>query len=282
VATNGTKQYTSLRNAINACTNPGPHNKYIIEFYGNWDEYDISNDFTAQESADPTFIGVTVPSFVKIRGIGDRTRNIISLRLQEENPVISTLNINSATELENLTIIGEKTKYAVHDDFHDFQNTWIERHICNCRFIGITTSSVRAYGAGYFGGYNWHFDNCTFENRSDKYGLGYGPFSAHNNIGMIGNANLYFRNCRFKPDTGTTGCTFGSLNSYNGQTEGNTNRLFFYGNSTEKIKMVEENASVYGSGIKTIISGFGNTAKNSDVIIVNTDGVDYSSYVDLI
>lgn len=282
VATNGTKQFTSLRSAIDSIQDASKDNRYIIEFYGDGNEYNIYDDFTEVEKNDTNFIGITVPSYVKIKGIGDRTRNIIALRMTTENSKLSTLNINSATELENLCVIGEKVKYAVHDDFHDFKNVGIERHIKNCHFIGITTSSVKAYGAGYHGGYDWYFEDCVFENRADKYGLGQGSFTAHNNIGMIGNANLYFKNCRFLIDQGTTGCTFGSLTSYNGVNEGNINRIYFYGCKTGTIKLIEENASVYGTGLRTIISGYGNDAKNGNVSINNTDGADYSSWIDLV
>ena len=55
-----------------------------------------------------------------------------------------------------------------------------------------------------------------------------------------------------------------------------------YGSKAIGVDLTEEDSVNFGSGIRWKVDGFGNTFNNSDVLISNTDGVDYSSNIDLI
>lgn len=268
---NGT--YGSLKSALADCVNPSETNRYLIEMYTDYD-----TPVTDEEMADPNFVGLFVPNWVKIKGVGDRRQITIKLSLSETVPEdirlrISTLNLQQNSELENLTIIGENCRYAVHDDFEGI--TDVERHITNCKIISRNTVSHVAWGSGYRSGLKWFFENCVFENEETQ-GV---PFASHNNRGFEQPATLIFTNCRFLGGENNGCARFGSINT--GYTN-IVNQLIFYGNKINKIYLTEADASTYGKGIKVTVSGCSNTCNNNDVIILNTDDKNYSDYVDLI
>lgn len=273
VFTVGKGTYGSLKSALKDCVNPSETNKYLIEVYT-----DENIVLTREELNDTSFVGLFVPNWVKIKGMGDRRQFKISLRLDESETEetklrISTLNIQQNSELENLTIIGENCRYAVHDDFEGI--TDVERHITNCKVISRNTISHVAWGSGYRSGLKWFFENCVFENEENQ-GV---PFASHNNRGFEKPATLNFINCRFLGGENDGCARFGSINT--GYTN-IINQLVFYGNKINKIYLTEADASVYGKGIKVTVSGYGNTCNNNNVIISNTDDKNYSDYVDLI
>jgi len=270
------KQYATLKQAIAACSDASAEKRYIIEI---WEDQVITP--TSEELSDSNYIGILVPNWVKILGIGDRRQRTISMSLSlsiSENvrARISPINLQQNSELENLTIIGEGTRYAVHDDFEGLVN--VERTINNVKAVSRNTVSNVAWGAGYRSGLVWNFKNCVFENEENTGAA----FAAHNNIGFQRAASLTFVNCRFIAPSGL-GARFGSLNDID---DGIIrvpiiNQLYFYGCEVGHINLTEQDASYYGRGIKVTVSGYGNDIDNSDVSILNTDSVDYSSYIDL-
>lgn len=265
--------YATLREAFAACTNPTYYNRYIVNFYGDGTEYNMYNDFTNAEKADATFIGRYVPQWTKLRGIGGKEKCIIALRLENNSSLISTLNTYGSSELEGLTVIGEKTRYAVHDDFSTInaKRTWKD-----CKFQIVTSSYKAVVGAGCRSGNTMIFENCIFTTNE----WNTRPYSCHNNINFTDSANLYFINCRFiNPTASATAVSFGSINN---NSNGIINNAYFYGCFINHMKLVEENASAYGAGIKWKVSGYANNITSDDVVIENTDSEDYSSYVDLI
>lgn len=273
------KDYTSLRTALEfAANNATKNNRCIVQMY--YDDYDVANDLTAEElSESSSYVGLTVSDYVKI--IGMSRRNTIRLSLASSLPDsvrhrISTLNLSDSGELENLTVIGNRCRYAIHDDY--YTRTERTKTIKNCKFVSDSTYYARAYGAGYRSGDKWCFENCVFESRNDM--ANYSPFSAHNNINFTKSAEILFDNCRFSG--GSIGAAFGSLT--NGSSV--VNNVTFKGckitSTNEAVKLYEESASTYGAGCRVSVTGYSNNFDNSDVTINVTDGKDYSDYVDLL
>lgn len=288
------KTYTSLRTALEyAASIASATNRILIEFYGGGTPYEIRNDITDADLANSSFIGLIVPDYVKIKGMGgDFDKNVIQLTLEsdidtETRRRISTLNTYQASELENLTIIGTRTRYAVHDDYASAYN--VERTMRNLHVIAESTVLNRPWGAGYRSGCTWNFIDCIFENLGSSY-----AFSAHNTNGSTESAILNFENCRFittpseLDPTYDRGVCFGSLNNL---TNGVVNYISMKGCAIDRVVMYEESAGSYGAGIKTRMLGFGNTVKatkdshdSNTFRIIRTDGIDYWNlgYVSLI
>ena len=265
--------FTRLRDAFDQCVDGNENNKYVVYFYGNGTEYDISTEFTDVEKADASFIGIRVPKYTKVVGVGGKEKCIIGLRLESGNANLSALNLYGSSELEGLTIIGRRTRYTVHDDY---SSPDAKRTIKNCRFVAVATSYKAVWGAGVRSGNDWTFENCEFISQQGDTR----PLICHNNTGFANPAILKFINCRFRNEA-TNGLGV-ALRSMNNNTNGIINESYTYGCYYNELTLIEENASSYGAGIKWKVSGFANNISNSDVTIVNTDGLDYSSYVDLI
>ena len=271
----GTGQtYETLREAFAQCLNPSYYNRYIVNFHGDGTEYNIFNEFTNAELSQANFIGRTVPQWTKLRGVGGKEKCIIGLRLETPSTYISTLNTYGSSELENLTIIGDNVRYAVHDDYPtvNAERTWKD-----CYFETINTATKSVVGAGSRSGDTMIFVNCVFKSNESNCK----PYGCHNNINFTKPTNLYFINCRFKNsiDNPTLGVT---LNTLNNNANGIINNAYFYGCYINKLTLREEKAQTYGSGILWKVMGYGNNLVSSDVAIINTDGLDYSSYIDLI
>lgn len=229
------KTYTSLRTALEyAATIASKNNIVTVQFYGNGVTYNVMNDITSADLATTsTWVGLSVPAYTKLVGMGSREQNIISLELPSGTDPstifrISAINLYENAELENLWVIGKNCRYACHDDMMGYNPDWKLKTVKNCRFTSNHTDQHRAYGAGYRSGVNWRFENCIFENingEAEQYGNA--AFSAHNNNGMIKSASITFVNCQF---IGGHGVGFESLNNTNGQDYANAKTIIsFYG-----------------------------------------------------
>lgn len=261
------KQFTSLREAVRACVNPSSTNKYIIEFYGDGNAYDVMDDFTSQEKASSGFIGLLIPAYTILRGMGNRANNILTCSI--ESPTISTLNTTTSASLENLTLYGTNCRYVVHADYPDHNNA--EGHMYNCHMIGKDLSYQSVCGTGLKSGAKWHIKDCVFDHLSNGV-----CFSTHNNVNFDNPATIEFENCRMNT-TRDNGVRISSLNT---DANGIINRVKFVGCKTGGILLIEENASKYGAGILFEVTGYGNDVKTA--MIQNTDGKDYSNFIDMI
>ena len=272
VLTVGTgKMYTSLRDAFDACTPNSNLNRYKIEFYGDGTDYDVSQDFTSAEESDPDFWGLFVPPFSRLVGMGNKENNILSLTLATPSVKISALNLYNTSSLENMTIKCTGGRYAVHDDLRSANpySAKIKKTVKNCVMIGTDLNNDQAYGAGYAGGEEWLIEDCVFiTNSTDNY-----AFAAHNLNNQTQKTTVRIVNCRMKTGGTNTATAFGSQN-----TSTVPNEIFIIGTETNGLKLYENG----GKGIKTRISGYANDVKSSDVVIDNTDGLDYTSWVSLI
>lgn len=267
----------NLRTILENITDASPAKKYVILLKDG--TYDIRSYYTEEEISTNGFAGLFVPSYCKLMGQSSMEKVILTWTEHTPHSKISTINTYLDSELENLTIKGENIRYAVHDD--SISNFYIDKHdnpwreFKNCHFIGIKTIIAGSYGGGFRGGCKWKFDNCIFETRD----VNLAPCYIHNNNGFKTAAEITFENCSFiGPDSITSSIVMSSLN----KNSLIVNNVTFIGcKAQKKIYLSEDNAELYGSGLKFKVSGYGNNFDNTDVAIKVTDGVDYSSYINL-
>lgn len=267
------KDFNNLRVCFDNIS-PTREKPYIVLLYGG--EYDLKSYYTDEELSSSDFVGLKIPDYVTLIGVEGKENTILKWEHPTNTSKISPINLSNNVSIIGLTVKGNNTRYVVHDDY---ANIGMEnkRFIKDCDFISDSLVYDYVYGSGEKGGADWYFENCSF-----LAPLGKCAFLQHNNINEKETSYLHFKNCRFRGSTNVV-VVLSSLN--NGTTS--FNHAYFEGckifNSTgsnAKITLNENSASAYGSGIKYKVSGYGN--KLDSVIINNTDGEDYSSFVDLI
>ena len=274
VKPSGGGDFTKLSDCFDYITDSSFYNRYIVEFYGDGTEYDTLLDKPFVDGQ----IGLTVPPFTKLVGIGGKEKCILVRRLQQANVGDSLLNLYATSELEGFTLIAEKTRYCVHDDFYRLDELDLvnyERMVKNCNIYSTDTYYPSVWGSGTRSGVKWKFENCKFKNFnvSDR-----NDFTSHNNVNFKNPSQITFVNCRFSSSLGSR---FGSLTT---DANGIENYVFFYGCHLDKISLIEENATQLGTGILWKVSGYANNliTGSEDIVIINTDGVDYSANIDMI
>lgn len=150
--------------------------------------------------------GWFVPDFVTLRGTGDKSKTILLCRLDKQSSLISTVNLSNTCGLENLTVVGENTRYALHDDFANSNNKKYERNIKNCVFRVKNGYYGPAYGAGTKQGAVWRFENCKFI--TDK---AQDSFYIHSNINFEKPCQVVIENCEFISRENTTNIHVGCM-----------------------------------------------------------------------
>lgn len=273
--------FETLQEAISSIKDNTELNRYIICLkegtYNLADGLDIT---------DSSAIGVTVPNWATIVGIGNRENVILECRLDSKNQNISALNFKETSGIENLSIIGENTRYAIHDDFAR-ESKGYDRRIKHCIIRGENTYYSTVYGAGTGDGANLKFEDVVFD--GTKTGTNYkkgNTFTVHNNLKSQKNREITFTNCRFLSGLDNNvklkTLAYRTATGLDSANDMLTNVQFFgceFSGETG-FELSEENASVYGSGCLYYVTGFGN--KNANHNIVTTDGKDYSGRVNLI
>lgn len=273
--------FETLQEAISSIKDNTELNRYIICLkegtYNLADGLDIT---------DSSAIGVTVPNWATIVGIGNRENVILECRLDSKNQNISALNFKETSGIENLSIIGENTRYAIHDDFAR-ESKGYDRRIKHCIIRGENTYYSTVYGSGTGDGANWKFEDVVFD--GTKTGANYkkgNTFTVHNILKSQKNREITFTNCRFLSGLDNNvklkTLAYRTATGLDSANDMLTNVQFFgceFSGETG-FELSEENASVYGSGCLYYVTGFGN--KNANHNIVTTDGKDYSSRVNLI
>lgn len=273
--------FETLQEAISSIKDNTELNRYIICLkegtYNLADGLDIT---------DSSAIGVTVPNWATIVGIGNRENVILECRLDSKNQNISALNFKETSGIENLSIIGENTRYAIHDDFAR-ESKGYDRRIKHCIIRGENTYYSTVYGAGTGDGANLKFEDVIFD--GTKTGANYkkgNTFTVHNILKSQKNREITFTNCRFLSGMDNNvklkTLAYRTATGLDSANDMLTNVQFFgceFSGETG-FELSEENASVYGSGCLYYVTGFGN--KNANHNIVTTDGKDYSGRVNLI
>lgn len=282
---NGGRDFTRLLDAINFVNDKADyHNRYYIDFYGDGSEYNLLNDapFNPDLPLSIPRYGLFIPNFCCLRGRTGREKCIFVARLPDFDDYYAPINLYGESSMEDVTIIGAKTRYVVHDDFitgYGDINTDYERVIKNCRFVSESTTYKKVYGAGNRSGHKWRFENCVFQSQeADTM-----SYTCHNNVNFTEPTYQTFVNCRFESadQQNKISVGFGTLNN---NANNVMNYVYLYGCKAQYLSLYEENVSLYGAGILFKVSGYGNNLKtgSEDISIKNTDGKDYSSLIDLI
>ena len=170
VSTDGTKDYTSVRAAIEYAQSMGSSttNPYEILIYEG--EYHLENDLTSEEinsASSSNFVAVEVTDGITLRGIGCKTKTILSCSLSTDIAAslrgnISTLHLKGNCKLENLTITANNIRYVIHDDFSENVNTIHKLKDCILKTYSTCFKIYTSYGIGLKSGQNVIADNCYF------------------------------------------------------------------------------------------------------------------------
>ena len=205
-----------LVNAINSIATSVSNNKAnknnIYNIYLNAGTYSLWSvlDKSKINSADNPFRrGLEIPDYVNL--IGKQGNVVIDCTIPESDNTssltytfwVSTINIYGSNTFKNLTIIGDNTKYCVHDDAG---GTYEDREVIfeNVKLWhkGLASHDYWqypwAYGAGYCLNRVGRFKNCQFK------GAECGLLYVHASSGskMASNAFVYVDNCVFDIPTG--------------------------------------------------------------------------------
>ena len=126
-------------------------------------------------TADNSFIGLIVPDYTDIIGIGSPTNTIIKAELPADmtgyafsRNNVSTLNLWRNNDLKNVKVISKNMRYPIHNDKAiNEENRFIVENFENCYFLangedGVNADNI-AFGSGAGNGKMIHFKNCIFE-----------------------------------------------------------------------------------------------------------------------
>lgn len=271
--------YTSLRAAFDDIEAYGGGSDYIrFEVRIKEGTYDISSYFTSAEKAVSGFKGLTVPDWVTLKGIGNREKTILKYELEADNTIVSVLNLQNTCNIENLTIQGVHTRYAVHDDFANTDGVPYTRYCKNVHFKGTNMALGAVYGAGIKSNAEWTFEDCIFDSlTTSSY---QNCFSVHGSaIAQTASNYVHFVNCRFNGNGALNNAVIlSTLKNMAGVYQNYCDFAGCYANG--RLILREENSSSYGSGIAWFASGYNTTF--TGINISNTDEVDYSGNVNII
>lgn len=284
VDVNGSGDFEKLQDAIESIVGNSKNNRFII--YIKEGEYDLADGITDSEN-DSSVIGLTIPNWVTLKGLGNRENIILKAKFINKSHYVSTLNFKETGAIENLTIIGENTRYVIHDDFARESNGY-KRSVKHCIIKGITTYYSTVYGAGTGDGADWEFEDVIFD--GSQVGVNSRPantFTVHNVLASQKNRNIVFKNCIFV-STNEKNVKFKTLAYRTSTGADNANNMLtnvsLYGckfdGTSKGFELVEENPDVYGKGCYYYVNGYGNV--NAGYEITTTDNKDYSNRVNLI
>lgn len=284
VDTNGDGDYTKIQDAIESIKNESRRNKYII--YIKEGEYDLAEGITDGEN-DASIVGVTVPNWTTLKGVGDRKNIILRAKFNNKMQYVSALNFKETGGIENLTVIGENTRYTIHDDDARNANGY-ERNVKHCIIKGLSTYYSVVYGSGSGDGAKWDFEDVVFDGTETGANKKSGnTFTVHNLLSSKQNRNISFKNCIFKSaNEGNVKFKTLAYRTATGKDDARNmvTNVALYGckfeGVTKGLELVEENPDVYGKGCYYYVNGFGNI--NAGYEIITTDDKDYSDRVNLI
>lgn len=174
--------FTSIQTAINSCTDKNKIYNIFIK-NGVYNEVNLSvkqdNINLIGESIDNTIIyadGSTIDGEVRDK---------------------HSLDICCNSKIQNITFIGENTKYVLHQDFDNSNINGSYRYNAyfrNCKFIK-KTPDYQITGFGCRAGQNNYFENCSFIYEGgdvERYGILW-----HNWNNQNDGCELYVKNCDF-------------------------------------------------------------------------------------
>jgi len=273
--------YSRVQDAIAAVSGNDKMHHFVI--YIEEGNYDLGEDFTPEEISGNTFVGIKVPDFCSLIGVGDRNKTVLSVELSTADVNIAALNLSNTASLENLTVTSVGCRYTIHDDSAAANGKdGYKRFIKNCMFKGTRNYYNSVYGAGLRENADWEFENCVFDatevGSSANDGI---AWFTHNNSNFNYPCNIKFTNCRFLSALDNGAVVLRTISN-------NANDIITYvqfygckiGSGTHGLYLREEDAATYGKGCLYRVSGFGNV--NETYTISTTDGIDYSENVDFL
>ena len=280
----GNGDFRKLQDAINSITDNFQNNRYVI--YIKEGEYDLAEGITDGEN-DASIVGVTIPNWITLKGVGDRKNIILQAKFKNKMQYVSTLNFKETGGIENLTVIGENTRYTIHDDDARNANGY-ERNVKHCIIKGLSTYYSVVYGSGSGDGAKWDFEDVVFDGTETGANKKSGnTFTVHNLLAPKQNRNIIFKNCIFKSaNNGNVKFKTLAYRTATGKDDARNmvTNVALYGckfeGVTKGFELVEENPDVYGKGCYYYVNGFGNI--NAGYEIITTDDKDYSDRVNLI
>lgn len=199
-------------------------------------EYDIKTLIANHSYIGDFTKGLYVPDYVTIIG-NSKENTILKYVCDSSNVNISTLNFKGTSGIKDLTVYGEKTRYAIHDDTNPNYEPYY-RNVKDCIIEGVDCYYGSSYGSGSYSGAVWKFENVDFV----------GPFSWHSNYNFTMPNDITLKNCTVIADN-SRNAVLKSLGS------GVLNRIHLIGCSIPSIACITE------SGVSTIdfmIDGYGN------------------------
>ena len=281
---NGFGDFEKLQDAIESITSNSKNNRFII--YVKEGEYNLAEGITDGKD-DSSVVGLMIPNWVTLKGLGNRENVILKAKFTNKMQYVSTLNFQETGAIENLTVIGENTRYTIHDDFAR-KSSGYKRSVKHCIIKGVTTYYSTVYGAGTGDGADFEFEDVIFD--GSQVGANSKPantFTVHNVLASQKNRNIVFKNCIFV-SANEKNVKFKTLAYRTSTGADNANNMLtnvsLYGckfDGTNKgFELVEENPDVYGKGCYYYVNGYGNV--NAGYKITATDNKDYSNRVNLI
>lgn len=266
VKKNGSGDFTTIKGAIDSIQDSSDSNRYVIEVYKG--TYNIKEEFGDEWITDSSsFYGLFVPDYVTLRGVGNREEIILTATEETKQHYISVINLKNTSAVENLTIIADGMRYAIHDDFADDENLGYVRILKDLIIIASNLYYRDVIGGGLKEGANINVINCIVNNSDASiYSLSY-----HNNTGWTRDAKIHLENCRWNTQAGIR---FRSLTT---GANGVLTHVDTIGCAGVQVSMQEEDPDTYGRGCLFKVSGYANNY-SLGINFNTSDGQDYSSY----
>lgn len=268
VKKDGSGDCKTISKALELCKNSSIDNQYEILIHDG--EYNAIEELGGADylksimSMDGAYAGLLLPDYVHLKGMGKNFDDVkITANVEEysgldfkvlNNAVtkLSTLNLEKNNNIENLTIVGQNCRYALHDESNNsYQN--YTRKMKNVKVIHkgneakYTWKSTNGVGAGSGSGALYEYDNCVFK--------GSLPYSIHDNIGFTKGNKFKINNCRFIANQGNNiACRFVTVSLEDETIEHDVEM-----NNCQFVGLVGQYEESNGKGRKFYIHGGGNS-----------------------
>ena len=149
---------------------------------------------------------------IYIIGVGNR--NAININYTGKSDTASAICLKNSCGLYNLRVTGEGGMYAVHDDFHNRNNTPLQiRTVMDCEIYG-SKGAIQAYGAGIKSNQWLRIINTYICGLNGTDG-----FRIHNYTGVDQSSHIDIINCDFAGDgSKRSDMLFGIVSNIEGST----------------------------------------------------------------
>ena len=193
------KDFNSLTDAIRELKNDESEKVLLIE-PGTYDMFEEMGGKTYFDSLDSTKkwqeLNDIVPPNTKIIGVGRVTLKFTPSTSDLKDSLvglISPLNFIYDAHLENVTVIANNCRYAIHDESGGYESGIGKKHFYkNVILEKGHLGNVCAFGCGFIGNNNFEFDSCIFK-CVDR------PLSMHNSghLGANDNTDILIKDSAF-------------------------------------------------------------------------------------